>query len=312
MKVFKSLQNLPEFNNAVITIGSFDGVHRGHKTIIERVIKLAEKAKGESIVITFHPHPRLVVYPKDYSLQLLTSIDEKVKLFESCGIDYLIIAPFTVSFSQLNADEYIEKFLVEKFNPRFIVIGYDHRFGLNRQGNIDFLKWYSDRFNYEVFEIEKQEIDEIAISSTKIRKAINAKQIGIANDLLGHPFTLTGTVVRGLQLGATLGFPTANLAIEESNKLIPPYGIYAALVIHDNQRFGGMLYIGNRPSVDGVNERTIEINIFEFDQQIYGQKLRVEIIGHIRDDIEFSNLDQLKIQLAKDKTNSIEILKKNY
>ena len=308
MRLFKSLSELPRFKNAAITIGSFDGVHSGHRKIIERVKALAARNQGESIVITFHPHPRLVVYPKDNSLRLITTIEEKIALFEACGIDNLVIAPFTVAFSQLGADEYIERFLMQKFNPKFIVIGYDHRFGLNRQGNIDFLKWYSEKFNFEVIEIEPQEIDAIAVSSTKIRRAIQAKAVKTANDLLGHAFTISGTVIKGLQIGAKLGFPTANLSIKDQHKLIPPFGIYAVRVIHEGMRYGGMLYIGNRPSVQKANETTIEINIFNFDQTIYGDHLRVEILDHIRDDIAFSDLEQLKEQLARDKASSLEIL----
>ena len=311
MKVFKSLTNLPKFEKAIVTIGSFDGVHLGHQKIIHRVNSIARELGGESIVITFHPHPRLVVYPKDQSLQLITSIEEKIDLFRQYKVDNLVIAPFTVGFSQLSADEYIEKFLIEKFNPTCIVIGYDHRFGLNRQGNIDFLKWHSPKYDYQVVEIEQQEIDAIAISSTKIRRAINDKAIRVANELLGHPFTLRGTVIKGLQMGAKLGFPTANLDITDEYKLIPPFGIYAVNVIHDHTTYGGMLYIGNRPSVEEHNETTIEINIFDFDQVIYNEELKVEIIDFIRNDISFADLEDLKAQLAKDKTSSLQILKKN-
>ena len=309
MKVFRSLTQLPDFKNAVITIGSFDGVHRGHQKIVDQVRALARENGGESIVITFHPHPRLVIYPKDQSLQLITSIEEKIDLFRGSGIDNLVIAPFTVAFSQLSADEYIKKFLIGKFKPKAIVIGYDHRFGLNRQGNIDFLKWHSKQYDYEVIEIERQEIEAIAISSTKIRRAINEKHIRTANELLGHDFSLIGTVIKGLQIGSKLGFPTANLAIQDPHKLIPPFGIYAAKVEFEGFEFGGMLYIGNRPSVNQVNDVTIEVNIFDFDQIIYGKELKVKIIDHIRDDIEFSDLEQLKEQLSRDKADSIEILK---
>lgn len=308
MKVFKSLDQLPEFKNAVITIGSFDGVHQGHREIIKRLNTLAQKVNGESIVITFHPHPRLIVYPQDKSLQLITSIDEKVELFKHSGIDNLVIAPFTVAFSQLGADEYIEKFLVNRFSPKYVVIGYDHRFGLNRQGNIDFLRWHCEKFNFEVLEIEQQAVDAIAVSSTKIRNAINQKAIKAANELLGHPFTLTGTVVKGLQLGHTIGFPTANLAIEDPYKLIPPYGIYAAKVRYQHNVFLGMLYIGNRPSIESAKDRTIEINIFDFNEIIYGKELVVEVIDHIRDDITFSSMDQLKQQLELDRQASLKIL----
>lgn len=308
MKVFNDLNDLPAFRNAVITIGSFDGVHSGHQKILEQVKDKARAIDGESIVITFHPHPRLVVYPKDNSLKLINTIDEKVDLLEKYGVDHVVVVPFTIEFSQQSADEYIEKFLIEKFNPKCIVIGYDHRFGLNRQGNIDFLKSYAENAGFEVIEIQKQEVDHIAISSTKIRKALLAGKISEASLLLNHRFPLTGTVVHGQKIGATLGFPTANLEVSQPYKLIPPNGIYAVYVYHQNQRYGGMLYIGDRPSIKEHSNQTIEVNIFDFDKNIYGDKLRLELIAHIRNDASFDSLDALSAQLAEDKKSTQKIL----
>ncbi|MBK7874027.1 MAG: bifunctional riboflavin kinase/FAD synthetase [Saprospiraceae bacterium] len=301
MRILKDLNELPTFQNAIITIGSFDGVHCGHQRIIEQVNALARKIGGESVVITFHPHPRQVIYPQDDTLKLLTTTEEKIFLLEKYGVDNVVIVPFTIEFSQISADEYIEKFLVEKFHPHSIVIGYDHRFGLNRQGDINYLRWYASKSNFEVIEIEQQEVDDIAVSSTKIRKALEDGRVSVGRKLLGHYYTLSGTVVHGQKIGASLGFPTANIEIVQSEKLIPPDGIYAVQVTHDGQRYGGMLYIGSRPTLKKYNNRTIEVNIFNFNQTIYGDELKLELVDFIRYDTKFDDLEGLKKQLAEDR-----------
>lgn len=308
MMVHHDLNQLPAFKNAVITIGSFDGVHQGHQKIIERVRQLSKKVQGECVLITFHPHPRLVVYPKDNSLQLLSTIDEKISLLERFGLDHLVIVPFSIDFSQQSADEYIVNFLVGKFKPSYIVIGYDHRFGLNRQGDIDFLRFYEDKFQFKVEEIPKQEVDHLSISSTKIRTAITEADIQKANRLLGHAYTLSGKVVQGQQIGQSLGYPTANLDISNPHKLIPPNGIYAVRVKHDDVEYGGMLYIGDRPSIKGSDHRTIEVNIFDFDDTIYGDALSLEIVDYIRGDQTFDQLKDLSKQLSKDKEAALRLL----
>jgi riboflavin kinase/FMN adenylyltransferase len=308
MRVFYQLDQLPQFKRAVLTIGSFDGVHCGHQELLARINRLAKERDGESIVITFHPHPRLIVYPKDKSLQLLSTIEEKVALFEQYGVDNVVVVPFTVAFSQLSADEYIENFLLEKFNPSVIVIGYDHKFGLNRQGDIDYLKWHSKQSGFELEEIAPQEVDKIAVSSTKIRRALQVGEVAAAKRWLGHAYQLTGKVVHGQHLGTELGFPTANIKLADIHKLIPADGIYAVEVIYENRVLGGMLYIGNRPTIAGVNERVIEVNIFDFQEKIYGQELTVRFIGHIRNDQEFNGLAALKTQLAKDRIAAQKIL----
>ena len=308
MRVFHDLNDLPAFHNAVVTIGSFDGVHSGHQKILEKVNHLARNTGGESVVITFHPHPRQIVYPKDQSLKLLTTIDEKIQLFERFGVDNVVVVPFTIEFSQQTADEYIEKFLAGKFHPKFIVIGYDHRFGLNRVGDINYLKWYGTREGYQVAEIPKQEIDDIAVSSTKIRQALEAGKMDVAAKWLNHYFTLSGNVVPGRQLGNRLGYPTANLEIANKHKLIPPDGIYAVFVHHKGQRYRGMLYIGNRPSVEPTGRRSIEVNIFDFDKSIYGDKLKVELVAHLRNDATFDSLDELMVQLGRDREASLPLL----
>ena len=308
MRVFNDLNDLPDFQNAVVTIGSFDGVHQGHQQILGRVKRLARQSNGESIVITFHPHPRLVIYPKDDSLQLITSIDEKVDLLRRYGIDNVVVVPFTVEFSQQSADEYIQKFLVGKFQPRYIVIGYDHRFGLNRQGDIHYLKWHGQKSGYEVIEIGKHEVEDIAVSSTKIRKALETGAVDKAQRLLGHYFTLTGTVVHGNKIGKKLGFPTANLDINNRHKLLPPAGIYAVYAHHQGQRYGGMLYIGDRPTLKEYQNKTIEVNLFDFDKDIYGDKLRLELVARTRDDEAFEGLDQLSQKLAEDRRETQAII----
>jgi len=308
MKVHNDLNNLPGFRNAVLTIGSFDGVHEGHQKIIKRMNRLAREQDGESILITFHPHPRLVIYPDDDSLRLITTIDEKIQLLDHYGLDHVVIVPFTPAFSQQSADEYIQHFLVEKFNPRTIVIGYDHRFGAGRKGDINFLRSHAQHAGFDVVEIAKQEVEDMAISSTKIRKALEGGRISNATQLLGHTFTLTGTVVHGQRIGNSIGFPTANLEISQPHKLIPPNGIYAVQVRHQNEQYGGMLYIGDRPTLKEYNNRTIEVNIFGFDQEIYGDKLQLEFIDFIRQDSAFTNLDDLSAQLAKDREAAVAIL----
>ena len=309
MRVFNDLNHLPSFRNAVITIGSFDGVHTGHQRIIEKVNALARQIDGESLVITFHPHPRQVIYPKDDTLKLLTTVEEKVSLLEKYGVDNVVIVPFTVEFSQLSADEYIEKFLIEKFHPKYIVIGYDHRFGLNRQGDINYLRWYGQKGGFEVMEIEKQEVDDIAVSSTKIRKALDEGLVSAAQKLLGHPYTLIGTVVHGQKIGSSLGFPTANIEVPHREKLIPPDGIYAVQVTHKEQRYGGMLYIGSRPTLRNYTNRTIEVNIFNFNQSIYDEEVKLELVEFIRHDSQFTDLEGLKKQLEQDRIKARLLLK---
>ncbi len=309
MRVFHDLEELPPFYNAVLTIGSFDGVHHGHQKIIEQVNGLARSIGGESVLVTFHPHPRLIIYPRDKSLKLLTTIEEKTQLLEQYGLDNVVVVPFTVEFSQQSADEYIQKFLVEKFHPRYIVIGYDHRFGLGRQGDVNYLKWHGQQSGYEVVVIDKQEVEDIAVSSTQIRQALDNTNIGRANQLLGHPFLLTGTVVHGQSLGRRLGFPTANLEIKQPHKLVPPNGIYAVRVVYRGERYGGMLYIGERPSLKELLDRTIEVNIFDFDKDIYGDKIQLELLQFLREDAAFNGLEALSAQLTEDRRQARQVLR---
>ena len=291
MRVLRDIQNLPELENAVLTIGSFDGVHNGHRALIKKVKSLAQKVEGEVVIITFHPHPRQIIYPKDDSLKLLNSIEEKIQLFEKLGVDNLVIVPFSIEFSQQPADEYVEKFLVEKFHPKMIVVGFDHKFGLNRQGNIDYLRHHGKTHGFEVFEIQEQTISDLKISSTRIRNALMEQRISDANKNLGYHYMLSGEVIRGLELGSKLGFPTANLKVETKYKLVPPNGVYAAYVQFKNQQYKSMFYIGNRMTLEGHPQLTMEANIFDFDDSIYGENIQVELVEFIRDGKKFDDLN---------------------
>ncbi len=309
MRVFYELSTLPAFRNAVVTIGSFDGVHAGHQEILRQVNQLAAQVDGESVVVTFHPHPREIVYPQDKRpLRLLTTIQERIELFDRYGVQNIVVVPFTVEFSQLSADEYIQKFLIGAFQPRYIVVGYDHRFGLNRQGDIHYLRWYGAEAGYEVLEIERQVIDDNAVSSSKIRQAVEQGDMVTAHKLMGHFYGIRGKVVRGQNIGMELGFPTANLDTGTPNKLIPADGIYAIFARHQGVRYGGMLYIGTRPTLTMYHNRTIEAHLFGFRQSIYGHELQLELVERIRDDAAFQNLEALRQQLEKDKLAAMAVL----
>ena len=299
MEVYKDLNNLPKFKNAILTIGTFDGVHKGHQKILERLNTLAKQHDGESILITFHPHPRFVLQPDNKSLKLLNTLEEKIQLLEKYKLDKLVVAPFSVEFSQMPAIAYIRNFLVENFSPKTIVIGYDHQFGVNRSGDIDLLEEFQELFEYKVEQISKETLKDIDISSTKIRTALTEGNIEVANNLLGHPYTLIGFVIKGEQLGRTIGFPTANIQLEVDYKLIPKNGVYAVLININNETYKGMLNIGFRPTVEG-QFKTIEVNIFDFNQNIYGEKIELQLLHYIREEHKFENLDALKSQLNQD------------
>ncbi|MBK9254402.1 MAG: bifunctional riboflavin kinase/FAD synthetase [Saprospiraceae bacterium] len=304
MNIYRNISELPLFKKAVITIGSFDGVHKGHQKILERIKTLANEINGQSVVITFHPHPRRIIFPKDGSLQLLSTLDEKLELLRKNGIENVLVVPFTVEFSQMVPAEYVENFIIKRFNPAYIVIGYDHRFGLNRGGDINLLKSYENSHNFKVIEIPRQEIEEISISSTKIRIALNEGNIAEANRFLNHPYVIAGKVIHGDKLGSKIGYPTANLLINSNEKLIPKDGVYACRVNIYGDYFEGMLYIGTRPTLGENGMKTIEINIFEFRQDIYDQFISIEIFEYLRDDLRFEDLNDLKVQLALDEKNA--------
>ncbi|TVR80426.1 MAG: bifunctional riboflavin kinase/FAD synthetase [Saprospirales bacterium] len=308
MIVHRNIENLSPLKRCVVTIGSFDGLHLGHKKILERVNDYARQYNAPSVVITFDPHPRQVIFPSDKSLELITTLREKTILFEKSGIDHLVIVPFTVEFAQLIPQEYIENFLIKKFNPYCIVIGYDHRFGLNRGGDIHMLKSYGEEYDFKVVQIPKQECDAIAISSTKIRKFLANNQLAKANQLLGHPYFFIGEVIHGKKLGRDLGFPTANLKIHDKEKIVPASGIYAVLVYHGDNKHRGMMYVGSRPTVQDDGQRSIEVHIFDFNQYIYGDSLLIEMIDFVRADEKFDDLEALRAGLKSDKVNAEIIL----
>jgi riboflavin kinase/FMN adenylyltransferase len=309
MRIYKDLNNLPKFKNAVLTIGSFDGVHVGHQQIIQQINDLANAIDGESILITFDPHPRFVVGKKQGNLKLLNTLEEKADLLEQCAVDVLVVVPFSKEFASQSPDAYIQDFLVAHFQPKIIAIGYDHKFGQNRVGDISYLKKFEKRNNFKVVEISKQEVADIAVSSTKVRNALMEGNVHKAGRLLGHPFEITGIVVKGLQIGTTIGYPTANIEVKHPYKLIPPEGIYAVRVHSGNNFYQGMLYIGNRPTIDQGLKQTIEVNIFDFNQDIYGKELKIEFIKYLRGDVKFTTIENLKDQLTKDKEAALNVFK---
>ena len=284
MQLHRDINSLPKFKNAVITIGTFDGMHCGHQQITKLLKEEARNINGESVIITFHPHPRMIVQnikpsQKETStkINLLNTLDEKIFLIEKEGIDHLVIVPFTNEFSLLTAQEYIKVFLVEKFHPHTIIIGYDHRFGKQRHGNYKLLEEYGEECNYIVKEIPEQVINNIVISSTKIREAISAGDIETANKFLGYDYFFEGTVVEGDKIGSSIGYPTANIKLNDENKLIPGNGVYAVVVAIDNDGLKkGMMNIGVRPTIGGT-KKMIEVNIFDFDKEIYGAQIKVFI-----------------------------------
>ena len=278
-------------NPSVVTIGTFDGVHIGHQKIIDRLIDVAKKNHLESAILTFFPHPRMVLQ-KEVGIKLINTIEERKKIIKSKGVDHLVVYPFTKEFSRLTAREYVEQILVKKLNAKKIIIGYDHRFGRNRNANIQDLKELGKTFGFTVEEISKQDIEDVAVSSTKIRKAIEEGNIEKANTFLGNPFSLNGKVIKGKSLGKTLGFPTANLEIKEDYKIIPKSGVYIVKAHLDNKWVFGMMNIGTNPTVGG-DKQTIETYFLDFSQDLYGQELSIQILKRIRDEIKFGDVDQL-------------------
>ena len=307
MKIYHNLDDFTPLPYAVVTSGTFDGVHLGHQKILNRLKEVAGKYHGETVVITFWPHPRLVLNPTDTKLKLLNTFEERVELIKEQVIQHLLRIPFTKEFSNISSSDFIQKILVEKIGTKRLVIGYDHHFGKNREGSFEELKLNGPRLGFEVEEIPRQEVDSIGISSTKIRTALESGDVETAKSLLGRPFSITGRVVQGEKLGRMLGFPTANLDLDSHYKLIPADGIYAVTVTHESKQYKGMLYIGQRPTVGGVHQ-TIEVNIFDFDKTIYGETLSVQFIGSIRQDIKFNDLEALKKQLALDKQSALTLL----
>jgi riboflavin kinase/FMN adenylyltransferase len=310
MKIYNNIDEFKPVKNAVVTIGTFDGVHLGHRKIISRIKELAAEIGGETVILTFFPHPRMILHPEDQNIKLINTINEKAQLLEQLGVDHLIITPFSRDFSNQKPEEYILDILVEKIGTKKIVIGYDHRFGKDRRGGLAELQQLAPVYGYEVIEIPEQDIHDVAISSTRIRQALINDEIDLANEFLGYPFFITGKVMRGDQIGRTIGYPTANILIEETYKLIPSDGIFAVKVYLDGKEYKGMGYIGHRPTINGMTRNT-EVNIFDFEGDIYSKDIKMELLHFVRGDIKFESLEQLTAQLAKDKEDVLALLAKN-
>ena len=313
MQVHRSINSLPKFKNAVITIGTFDGVHLGHQQIIKQLKEEAAEIDGETVIITFHPHPRTVV-AAGKPVYLLTTLNEKILLLDEFGIDHLVVVAFDETFSNQTAEEYVQGFLYEKFHPHTLIIGYDHRFGKNRKGDYHLLEDMGKVLGFLVKEIPEQIINEVTVSSTRIRESLLKADLKTANSYLGYNYFFEGIVVDGNKLGRTLGYPTANIVIHDENKLVPSNGIYVAeaeifdesskLKAESSKLLQGMMSIGVRPTVDGKN-RTIELNIFDFNEDIYGKTLKVFVLFYLRPELKFDSLDALKLQIDNDKINSL-------
>jgi riboflavin kinase/FMN adenylyltransferase len=304
--------NLKDYNNVdnvVVTIGTFDGVHVGHQKIVKRLIKIAKKDNLQSVVLTFFPHPRMVLQ-KDANIKLINTIEEKAHLFQKLELDFLVIKEFTKEFSRLTALEFVRDILVNKLHIKHIIIGYDHQFGRNRTATINDLKEYGEIYDFKVTEIKAQEVNDVTISSTKIRKALTEGNVEIANTYLGYNFMLTGRIVKGKNLGRQIDFPTANLYIEERYKLIPKNGVYVVKSSINNDTVFGMMNIGTNPTVGGKFQ-SIEIHFFEFNKDIYGKKIEVELLYRLRDEQKFESIEALQNQLYIDKSNALGRLKKN-
>jgi riboflavin kinase / FMN adenylyltransferase len=322
MKVHRDINNLPAFKNCAVTIGTFDGVHTGHLQVIHQLKKEAESNDGESVIITFDPHPRMVLGPNQNraAIQLLTTLSEKIELIAKENIDHLVVVPFTLEFSNQTAEEYISDFLVKKFNPKTIIIGYDHHFGNNRTGDYKLLEKYQQEFHYVVKEIPEHVLNHITISSTKIRTSLQKGDLETAKECLGYDYFFEGEVVDGNKLGRTIGYPTANLEIKNKNKLVPENGIYAVTLEigdyaqNDGNAFvpesshKGMMSIGVRPTIED-NRRTIEVNIFDFNNNIYGKIVRVYVKYYLRNEEKFDSMEQLKNQIYRDEIKSRSLLK---
>ncbi len=308
MITIQSISNFDQKQPTAVTIGTFDGVHIGHKKILELLINNAKVSNLTATVLTFFPHPRMVLQ-QDSGIKLLNTIEEKTKILKEIGLDCLVIHPFTREFSRLSATEFVRDILVNSLKTKKIIIGYDHRFGRNRNANINDLITFGNTFDFEVEEISAQEINDISVSSTKIRKALEEGNITTANSYLGYEYMLTGTVKRGKGLGRQLGFPTANLYIEEDYKLIPKNGVYIVKSYIDNTLVYGMMNIGLNPTVNtNTAEKNIEIHFFDFEQDLYYQKIQIDIIERIRDEQKFDSVTALKVQLEKDKKTALDLI----
>ena len=307
MKLYRNLEEFLPLSNAVVTTGTFDGVHIGHQTVLNQLKSVAEKNNGESVVLTFFPHPRMVLYPDETNIKLINTFEERIELLEKECIDHLIVHPFSYEFSRISSLEFVRNILVNQIGTKKLVIGYDHRFGRNREGAFEHLKDFGPLYGFDVEEIPALEVQQINVSSTKIRHSLEIGEIIAANEFLGRPFFITGKVEQGNQVGRKIDYPTANIFIEEDYKLIPAQGVYAIKAKVKNKIFDGMLNIGVRPTVNGSNN-TIEVHLFDFSEDIYGEQIRVYFYHRIRDEKKFNSLEELKHQLDEDRETAQRLL----
>ncbi len=310
LKIYTDINQF-QVERPVVTIGTFDGIHLGHQKVIARLNDFARQHNGESVIFTFHTHPRLVISPNETTLRLLTTLKEKTELLEKFGIDHLIIYPFNREFANLTYSEFVEKILVEKLKTHCLVVGYDHKFGKNREGGFEYLQKCADKYNFHIEKLDALLVEEDSVSSTKIRNALESGDMQKANQFLGYPFTLHGTVVSGKQLGRQIGFPTANIESSDKFKIIPGYGVYAVKVRLKQGEYNGMLNIGTRPTFNNnADNRSIEVNIFDFDGDIYGQEIVLEFVAKIRDEKKFIDMHELAAQLGIDRETAKSLLSK--
>jgi len=306
LKIFNSIKSFNATKPTIVTIGTFDGVHLGHQKIVAQITKNANALNCESLVLTFFPHPRMVLQ-EGTEMKQLNTLNEKIALLDNLGIDNLVVHPFDKEFSRLTAEEFVKKVLVDVFKIKKIIIGHDHRFGRNRTATIDDLINFGETYGFEVEQISAEEINEVSISSTKIRNALLEGNIELATNYLGYDYSLTGIIFKGKQLGRTIGYPTANITIEEDYKLIPNNGVYIAKSVLNGKTVFGMMNIGTRPTVDGTKQ-TIEINFFDFKQDLYGQKITISLLHRMRSEQKFESIDALKNQLGKDKKTALAFI----
>ncbi|MFC6999336.1 bifunctional riboflavin kinase/FAD synthetase [Rufibacter roseus] len=308
MKVIRELNQFPSLPHAVVTSGTFDGVHVGHQQILSRLTESASQNNGQSVVITYWPHPRTVLNPADDSLRLLSTIEERIEALEKYGVDFLLILTFTKEFAQWSSEDYIQKILIDTLRTKKLVIGYDHRFGKNREGGFDYLQQNANRYGFEVEEIPRQDVDAVGVSSSKIRTALENGDLETATKYLGRPYSLTGTVVKGRQLGRTIGFPTANIQVAEKLKQIPAQGVYAVLVQTPQGQHKGMLNIGTNPTVVEGGAQTIEVYLFNFSGDLYDKEIMVQFISYMRPELKFNKLEDMVQQLYLDKEKALQLL----
>lgn len=304
MKVYRKLSEFKPQSKVIATVGTFDGVHIGHQKLLSTINNLARQEDGESVLLTFSPHPRLVLFPEDNDLKLLTTLDERIERLEKSGLDHLIIHPFTIDFSRITAIDYVSEILVNQLGVHKLIIGYDHHFGRNREGNLEYLKEIAPEFEFEIVEIPAQEIDDVNVSSTKIRKALIEGKVSLANEYLGYEYGIDGIVVHGNKKGRTMGFPTANIKPLDKYKLVPGSGVYAVIFRIDDVWYKGMANIGTRPTVTNSPKSVIEVNVLNFDGDLYGKKVRVVFVRRLRDEVKFENMTELAKQMENDADNT--------